>query len=195
MARLHYRGGQWTCTHLHRCSNGPTPDARSPTLTGSNVDDDSLATDLARAGLGVNYWILGHGKHGWYGIVKDAFAMRDAALEIPPGPIETQLRAAGRTMNSQGEDLAELHVDVTRKGLSGLKVDGSQILAAVAPTLAGLDEDAAAQARTWLMGIGARIANASRDDFRGKKVSDDERLALDQLATWLEDPVAGPLDA
>lgn len=158
------------------------------------MDDAELAIDLARAGLGVNYWILGHGRHGWYGIIKDAFAMRDAALEIPPGPIEAQLREAGRTMNSQGEDLAELHVDVTRKGLPGLKVDGSQILEAVAPTLAGLDEDAAGQAGRWLLRIGERIANASRDDFRGKKVSEDERRALDQLAAWLEDPTGTTFD-
>lgn len=157
------------------------------------MDDTELAIDLARAGLGVNYLILGQAQHGWYGIIKDAFAMRDAAQEIPPGPIEDVLREAGRTMNTQGEDIPELHVNVTARGLASLKHAGQEILAAVAPTLASLDDDAAAQATGWLLGIGERIANASRDDFRGQRISDAERQALDDLRTWLDDPTGPPL--
>ena len=155
--------------------------------------DEQLVLDLARGGLGVNYWIIGHVHHGWLGILKDSIAMRDAALDVPPGPLADEILAAARIMAGQGRDIGELHWRGTAKNLAAVKEDGRQILVAFAPTLVGLPDDAAGQVREWLLAIAERIAGAARDRFRGAKVTEEERQALAELRRFLADPDGAPL--
>ncbi len=150
--------------------------------------DEQLVLALARGGLGVNYWIIGHGHHGWLGILKDSIAMRDAALDVPPGPLVDEIRAAARIMAGQGRDIGELHWRGGTKDLAAVKADGREILVAFAPTLAGLPDDAAAQVRAWLTAIAERIAGAARDRFRGVRVTVEEERALAELREFLADP-------
>ena len=155
--------------------------------------DEQLALDLARAGLGVNYWVMGHAHHGWWGLLKDIQAVGRADRDIPDGPLSAELADAARIMAGKGPDLDELHVDITVSGLATVKHEGAAILAAVAPTLAGLPEDAATQVRTWLLACGERLAATSRDEFGGERVSADEAEALAALRAFLADPRGQPL--
>lgn len=157
------------------------------------MTDETLVLELARGGMGANYWIMGHADHGWWGLVKDALVVQGVARDVPPGPIEDEIRAASEVMAGQGPDIEERHVDVSPKRLDEVEQEGARILMAMAPTLTGLPDDAAAQARTWLYTFAERTANTSRDEFRGPRTSAEEARALVALRDFLDDPEANPL--
>lgn len=154
------------------------------------VGDQTLVVDLARGGLGVHYWMMGHAQHGWWGLIEDVLVMTRAGADVTPGPITDEIEAAAKVMAGQGQDIEELHVDVKAKELDRVKDEGGAILMRFAPTLRGLPDAEAAQVRVWLYSIGERVAETARDEFRGPKVSDREIRALEELQSFLDDPTS-----
>lgn len=150
--------------------------------------NDDLVHVLARAGMAANLWIVGHARHGWYGLLKDAIVVHGAGRDVPAGPLTDELHAAARIMAGTGPDIAELHVDVSPGTLDDVRASAVATLTAVGPTLAALPDQAGEQASDWIMDLARRTAEAARDDFRGERVSDVQHEALLALGAFLRDP-------
>jgi hypothetical protein len=63
--------------------------------------------------------------------------------------------------------------------------DGRSKVEAVVPVLGALSDDAAANVRTWLLGVAEHVAEAAKDKGGSEKVSPAEAAAIEELRTLL----------
>ncbi|WP_217275156.1 hypothetical protein [Microbacterium hominis] len=136
---------------------------------------------VALAAMGCTQFVMGHNSTGKWGMLKEALAMRSAAGDIPAGPGQDLIRAARDHLSGDGD--SGPNIDATDKGL--MISTGRAYVQGVLPVLRALPDDAAANVRTWLLGVAEHVAEASKDKGGSDKVSPAEAAAIDELRAIL----------
>jgi hypothetical protein len=138
---------------------------------------DEQVDMVASAAMGCTEYVMAHSGAGKFGMVKEAFAMRSAAGDVPKGP-GNEVIAAARQRLSAGSD-SETSIDATDK--DRMRADGRRRVEEALPVIAQLPAEAADQVRGWLLGIAQKVAEASKDKGGSEKVSDAEAAAIEDL--------------
>jgi hypothetical protein len=135
-------------------------------------------------------YMLTASSSGTIGTLKEAFAAGSALIETKDDmdalPILREIAAEATAQREQDEVTGEAEPQSAGQG------DRATLLPLIREAMASIDAKASANTRTikqWLNRLAATVAIASREGgflgFGGKRVSDEERVALDEIAAIL----------